>query len=297
MPFQKASKQQKYLNMCLYGPAGSGKTWTALEIAKAMGKSIAVIDTERSSAALYATDFEFDTCNLNRYSVDDYVNLINEAVAGGYDFLIIDSLSHAWEGTGGILERVEEIDKQKKYRGGMKAWNDVKPEENKLWDTILSSPIHIICTMRSKTDYETVEKNGRKVMERVGMAPIQRSGREYEFDVVGAMDIDNAMSIEKTRCSSISGKLFKKPGAEFANILAEWCGSGEERQPSVKQVLDEIAVIVRDNELDAEKVKGDYAKVYGKEIGSTTVEEALEWKGNVEDNLDEYAVRQHKETE
>ncbi|WZJ98184.1 AAA family ATPase [Pseudomonas sp. LPD2] len=71
------------------------------------------------------------------------------AEAGGYSTLIIDSYSHEWVGSGGCLEINDTIAKQR-YKGNTwSAWNETTPRHRKLVDTILTSPLHIICTMRN----------------------------------------------------------------------------------------------------------------------------------------------------
>jgi len=232
-PFQRAEKAQRPLKLALFGPSGSGKTFSALKIATAMGGTIAMIDTERASASLYAGDFEFDTVSLTTYTVDAYVDLIVQAA--GYDTLIIDSLSHAWEGPGGILDEVDRIKTRKNYRDSMRAWNDVKPVENRLWAAILDSPCNTIITMRSKTVYD-IDKDdkGKLQVEKLGLAPIQRADKEYEMDVVGRMDMDNTMIIEKTRCTALkrAGGIFKEPGENVAAILRIWLSDGKPLPPA-----------------------------------------------------------------
>lgn len=230
MAFQKAVKTQRQLRMALFGPSGSGKTYTALQLAThlvAPGQRIALVDTERSSASLYAEQFDFDVCSLTRYGVDDYLGIIREAEQAGYGFLVIDSLSHAWEGPGGILERVEDIKRQKRYSDSMRAWADIKPEENRLWDGILDAKCSIIATMRSKTAYE-IDKDdkGKLHVEKLGLAPIQRADKEYEFDLVGRMETDNTLVITKSRCAALSGGVYHKPNGNVSAIIKDWLGSG-----------------------------------------------------------------------
>lgn len=79
--------------------------------------------------------------------------------------------------------------------------------------------------MRSKQDYILVEENGKQRPQKVGMAPIQRDGFEYEFDVFLDMDIENNAIVSKTRCPALNGQVFEKPGADLAEILREWLRS------------------------------------------------------------------------
>ena len=89
MVFKKATKEQAKLRMGIIGPAGSGKTYTALITARNLvpdGK-IAVIDTERGSASKYADIFEFDVCELESFHPENYIKTIQAAEEAGYDVL------------------------------------------------------------------------------------------------------------------------------------------------------------------------------------------------------------------
>lgn len=226
MAFAKATKKQSRLRMSLFGPSGSGKTFTALSVASAFGR-IAVIDTERGSASKYADLFDFDVLELNDYGPQKFVDAIKEASGAGYNVLVIDSLSHAWSGTGGVLELVDRAAKRSQSNNKFVAWGDVTPLHNQLIDTILTAPIHIIATMRSKTEY-VLEKDdrGRTMPRKVGLAPVQRDGMEYEFDVVGEMNMDNELVVSKSRAVSLNGAVISKPGAALGETLKAWLSDG-----------------------------------------------------------------------
>lgn len=228
MPFQKATKQQAKLRMAIPGPAGSGKTYSALAIATHLGERVAVLDTEHGSASKYADLFTFDTAALDSFSIDNYISVIHEAERAGYDVLIIDSLSHAWAGKDGALEEVDRLKRASRSGDAFtQGWSVVTPKQTRLVDTILASPLHIIATLRTKTAYEIgPDKNGKIGPQKVGTAPIQRDGVEYEFDVVGEMDPDHLMRITKTRCVALTDKAFDRPGQDVADILKAWLGEG-----------------------------------------------------------------------
>jgi ABC-type dipeptide/oligopeptide/nickel transport system ATPase component len=221
--FKTAVKQEAKLRLAIAGPSGSGKTYTALAIASNLGKKVALVDTEHGSASKYADIFQFDVMEMEPpFNPDRFCKAIIEAQAGGYDVIVLDSLSHAWNGTGGLLELVDQF--ALKYKGNTYAgWKEGTPVYNKLIDTIVQSNIHVIATMRSKQDYVLeVGSDGKQHPKKVGMAPIQRDGFEYEFDVFLEMDIDNIGRIIKTRCPALTGKAFKLPGADVAGILTDW---------------------------------------------------------------------------
>jgi hypothetical protein len=225
-PFKKAAKNAIKLRMALYGPSGSGKTMTAMKFAKELGKRTAFMDGEESSALRYADLFDFDHADMQDFSVQSYIELIRSAEDAGYDTLIMD-LSPAWNGKGGLLEQVDVIQRQNKYSNSFQAWGQIKPMEQALWNAILTSRCHIIACLRSKTEY-VVEQNekGKAAPRKIGTAPVQREGLEYEFDIVGELDVDNNIIFSKTRCVNLKGKLFNKPGKDVMDIVIPWLGSG-----------------------------------------------------------------------
>ncbi len=186
--FKKAKRGLSKLRLALSGVSGSGKTYSALLLAKGLGGRIAVIDTERGSASLYA-DMpgipEFDVLELEApFSPERYVEAIRAAEDAGYDVLIIDSMTHEWTGKGGCLELVEEIAKAR-FRGNTwSAWSELTPRHRDFVDAILTSKLHVIATIRSKTETAQEEKNGRKIVQKLGMKTEQRDGTDYEFTVM-----------------------------------------------------------------------------------------------------------------
>lgn len=238
MTFQKAVKANARLRMCIAGPSGSGKTYTALAIAGQLknGGRVALVDTEHGSASKYADTFDFDVLELAPpFHPDHFCQALTEAAKAGYAVVILDSLTHAWSGTGGLLEIVDGIAARMKAPNSFAAWKDATPIQNRLVEAILTAPLHVIATMRSKQEYVlTVDERGKQIPRKVGMAPQQREGFEYEFDVFGEMDQDNTLIITKTRCPALTGCTFKKPGKDVADILNEWLRGAvvETRKPA-----------------------------------------------------------------
>ncbi|HVF09789.1 MAG TPA: ATP-binding protein [Abditibacteriaceae bacterium] len=236
MTFQKATKGSARLRMALIGAAGSGKTYTALNIAQHLGGPIAVIDTERGSASKYSDVFEFDVLELDSFSPQTYIAAIDAAAEAGYRVLIIDSLSHAWTGKEGALDQVDRVAKRSQAGNTFGAWRDVTPMHNAMVDAIIGARLHIIATMRAKTEYvqEKNEKTGKTSVRKVGMAPVQRDGLEYEFDVVADLDQDNNLLVGKTRCPALAGAVFPKAGKDIARKLSDWLSDGVAQAPSLK---------------------------------------------------------------
>jgi len=230
--FKKASRSQAKLRLGLVGPAGSGKTMTAIRIAHGLGGRVAVVDTERGSASLYAGErgLSFDVLELQTYEAELFIKAIAQAEEAGYDVLIIDSMSHAWAGKGGILEFV---DKAAKRSGGgsFSGWRDATPLHNQLVDAILTAKMHIICTLRSKVEHVIEQVNGRTQVRKVGMQPVQRDGLEYEFTVVCDVTQDHELIITKTRAAWLKDQIIREAGEDLGKQLAGWLSSGEPPAP------------------------------------------------------------------
>ncbi len=154
--------------------------------------------------------------------------LIKTAAASGYRTLILDSLSHFYTGQDGELEQVDRI-KLRLRDNGFAAWREMTPIHNRMIDAMISAPIHILVSMRVKTEWvvEKDERTGKSTPRKVGLQPVMRDGIEYEFDVCGDMDQENTLVITKSRCPKVSGGVFQKPGQEVAQVLKEWLCSGE----------------------------------------------------------------------
>ena len=225
-PFKRATKSQAKLRMAVMGPSGSGKTYTSLSVATALGK-VAVIDTEHGSASKYGDRFTFDVLELSDYHPQQYIDAIQAAGEGDYDVLVIDSLSHAWNGAGGVLEIVDRAARRSESKNTFAAWRDATPLHNQLVEALLSVPLHLITTMRSKTEYVLErDERGKMTPRKVGLAPVQREGMEYEFDVVAEMDMKNTLFITKTRIPRLAGKVIPYPDAALGETLRAWLLDG-----------------------------------------------------------------------
>ena len=226
--FRKAERKKAKLRLGLVGPAGSGKTYGALLVAMGLGGRIAMIDTENGSGDLYAGLGDYDVCTLSApYTVQKYLTAIQDAERAGYDVLIIDSLSHAWAGEGGLLDQQGKI--ADSGRGNSyTAWRQVTPWHNKLVEAMLSSSCHIIATMRAKTEYVMEENDrGKKEPRKVGMAPVQRDGMDYEFGVVFDLAANHSAQVSKDRTSLFDGRVFQL-SKETGETLRAWLETGAE---------------------------------------------------------------------
>lgn len=229
MQFQKAERKKSKLRLALTGPSGSGKTYGALLVAKGLGRKIAVIDTEKGSAALYSHLVDFDVLDLEPpYTPERYRQAVKLAVENGYGVVIIDSITHEWSGSGGCLELNEETARAK-YRGNTwSAWNETKSRHRAFIDDLLVCPAHVIVTMRSKTETAQVEVNGRKQVQKLGMKSEQNDGIEYEFTTVLDLVHDGNFALpskDRTGLFPPNSDPFKL-SENIGQNLAKWLESG-----------------------------------------------------------------------
>jgi len=241
MTFQKAERKKKKARIVLTGPSGSGKTYTALAVATGLcapGERIAFIDTERSSALMYAPsdrsktpgecEFDFDHVDLADFKPKSFLDRLEEAERGGYSVGIIDSLTHVWDGPGGFLEMQEAATKRNPKHDSFQAWGEVTPIYKRFVDRLLASPLHLIVCLRTKTDYgsEKNENTGKTKRVKLGLAPKFRPESEYEWDLVIHMDMENTGVVEKTRIGFLNKAVIPSPGTDLGVQIVNWLDSG-----------------------------------------------------------------------
>lgn len=227
MALKQAVKHQKKLRMLVTGPSGSGKTYTALAVATALakldgGKEIALYDTEAGSASLYAGRFTFLTDQIEPpFTPEKIVAALREAEMAGIGVVILDSISHAWAGEGGVLDIVNTATAASSSKSAFtQGWSKATPVQNKMIEAILRSPCHVICTARSKTEYAlSKDDRGRDKPVKLGMAPVQRPDFEYEFDIVLDMSVSHVGEVTKSRFEAVADKVVEKPGEDFAKLV------------------------------------------------------------------------------
>lgn len=238
MKIEKAQRKAAPLQIALIGMSGSGKTLGALLLAKGItndGK-VVVIDTENGTSNLYADDpmlggFSFDVIRLSPpYTVDKYIQAIELGENEGYDLIIIDSLSHQWAGQGGLLDKKTAVD-EKITASGKKSnsyqnWAPITKEHERFKAKLLHAATHLIATMRTKHEY-LLERDdtGKYTPKKIGMAPIQREGIEYEFTSVLDIQGDHTYKVSKDRT-----RQFRNGNEALSEVvgkrLREWLESG-----------------------------------------------------------------------
>lgn len=242
LQFKKAKRSQVAIKIGIGGPSGTGKTMSSLLLAYGLLKAehpewsdeecwdhICLIDTENGSGSLYTGDTVGET-HIGEYNTIDmappftptsFVDAIHMAEEHGMRVIIIDSLTHAWTGEGGSLDKQGKI--ASRSGNSYTAWREVTPEHNRLVDTMLQSKCHLIADMRAKMDYEQVKgANGKSQVKAVGMGVQMREGIEYEFTTFFMLDYEHIANATKDRTHMFDGAYFTispKTGRAFYNWL------------------------------------------------------------------------------
>jgi hypothetical protein len=224
---RKAQKQKALLRLALAGPAGSGKTMSSLKLAKGIGDKILLIDTEHHSGDLYGDLFEYDIIDLTPpYKPEKYIEAIKAGEDARYDVIIVDSLSHAWTDEGGLLDQADKL--QSGGMQGFRVWSNITPQHRRLVNAMLNCSTHLIGTMRSKQQYAMeTDDRGKTSVKKLGLAPVQREGMEYEFTVVMDIDQNHHARVSKDRTNMFHDETFMIDRTT-GERLKQWLNSGIE---------------------------------------------------------------------
>ena len=222
MKFEKAKRSKCKIKVSIAGASGSGKTYSALCVAKGMVSNlnrVAVIDTENGSSHLYSHLGDFSVLTLGApYSPEAYIMAINEAIKNGYECIIIDSLSHEWQGPGGIIDIHGQME-----GNSFTNWNKVTPRHNALIQKIVNAPVHVIATLRSKTEYIMQQKNGKSIPEKIGLKSVQRDDCEYEFTVAFELNKYHVAAVSKDRTGLFQHEPELKLSEDLGKRIIDWC--------------------------------------------------------------------------
>lgn len=268
--FKRAKKEQVWLKVLLSGASGSGKSYSALRLAKGIaekcGSDIAYIGTEGSRDKYYSSSFEYDLLQLEEpFSIDKYIEAIDEAVRAGYKVLIIDSLTHEWLWLNDTHDKMP--------GNSFQNWGKLKPKHRAFMDKILTCPIHIIATSRSKDEWvlETDSK-GRSVPKKVGLGSQQDKNITYEYTVSLVIEQDTHVAhADKDNTKIFDGRydvLTEKDGA----ALYDWANDSD-IPPTVKEPV-KYEEVDTDPEDELKLIKTDIIKLAG-ELGGTKNEQLM----------------------
>jgi hypothetical protein len=233
LQLRKATRKKAKIRLGLSAVSGGGKTYSAILIAKGLCgdlSKVAIIDTENGSADLYAHLGDFNVLPLTApFSPERYIEAIKSCEKAGMEVIIIDSITHEWDGKGGCLEIVESLG------GKYQDWARVTPRHQEFVTAILHSPCHIITTVRRKQDYEmTKDNSGKLKVEKAGLKEITREGFEYELTANLEIDQRHNAKASKDRTGLFMGKPEFVPSEKTGEMIAEWCESGEDIPVTIK---------------------------------------------------------------
>jgi hypothetical protein len=239
MELRQAQRKQAKIKLALQSLSGGGKTYSALLLASGMTEwsKIAVIDTE-NSANLYADLGDYNVLQLSKpFTPERYIKAIEVCEQAGMEVIIIDSASLEWDGSGGILDLHAAM-----TGNSFTNWNKVTPRHNAFVQKIVQSEVHIIATIRTKTDYTLTDKNGKMVPEKIGLKGIQRDGIDYEFTIVFDLDIKHNAVATKDR----TGLFMDKPEGiitpEYGKRILQWCNTGTGIDEVIRQIKTATSV-------------------------------------------------------
>ncbi|AAU25083.1 AAA family ATPase [Bacillus licheniformis] len=270
-----AQREKEKAIVGFIGPSGSGKTAGALLVAygmmreaypdasdKEVWSKIGVVDTEHRRAKLYA-NLQFDDVRIGSfkhidftppYTTERYQMALEAIKEAGAEVVIIDSLSHNWAGEGGIVEKHGEM-----QGNSFQNWGKLAPETTKLIKTLTQNDVHILATLRTKTEY-VVEPNseGKMAPRKVGTKPVQKDEMEYEFMLNFNIGIDHLAETSKDNTRMFEGSSFKL-NPEVGRKLYQWLELGidvkAEEEAERIRLIDEIKTIVAGNETAAQMIE------------------------------------------
>ncbi len=252
MQLRTSERKSAKIRLSLQGPSGSGKTFSSLQLAYGLvgdWKKIAVIDTENGSADLYSELGTYYVLAITEpYNPERYIEAIKLCESNGIECIIIDSISHEWNGKGGCLEIHEKTTAAMRIPNSFTSWAQVSPRHQSFIDAILQCCSHVITTIRSKTDYVITERNGKQVPVKMGMAPVTRDGFEYEVTI--SLDIDNEhfASCSKDRTNLFAGKPKFQISIETGKLIKAWCNAAVTIE-YVKQLINNAITMDELNKL------------------------------------------------
>ena len=253
--FKKAVREDIWLKTLLIAPSGGGKSYSALRmatgVANAMTKDfgneerIAFIGTEQKRDLYYADEFDYDILQLNKpFTPESYIDAIDQALDGGYKIIVIDSLTHEWKGTGGVLEIHSKIP-----GNSYTAWGKVTPRHEAFLDKIIDSQAHIFATVRGKDKYTVEEVNGKSVPVKIALGYEQREGLEYlftcSFNIDQNTNIADSVKDNTHLFESMNKVLDEKDGVR----LYDWAkGADQSAIDEIKKSVEDGKKIMKENE-------------------------------------------------
>ncbi|NPC94812.1 AAA family ATPase [Bacillus sp. WMMC1349] len=270
-----AQREKEKAIVGFIGPSGSGKTAGALLVAygmmreaypeasdKEVWSKVGVVDTEHRRAKLYA-NLQFEDVRIGSfkhidftppYTTERYQMAVEAIKNAGAEVVVIDSLSHNWQGEGGIVETHGSMS-----GNSFQNWGKLAPETTKLIKTLTQNDVHILATLRTKTEYVVEpDHNGKMAPRKVGTKPVQKDEMEYEFMLNFNIDVDHMAATSKDNTRMFEGSSIKI-NPEVGRKLYQWLELGidvkAEEEAERTRLIDEIKTIVAGSEQAAQMIE------------------------------------------
>jgi len=244
MNIVKANRTQSKIRLGLIGPSGSGKTYSALLMAFGLCQSwekIVVIDTESNSAHLYSDLGNYSVISLTKpFSPERYMQALELCEQGKFEVAIVDSVSHSWDGEGGLLDIHSNM-----AGNSFQLWNRLKPRYNRFIQSILDSSMHVICTLRSKVEYVVSMKDGKQIPQKLGLKAIGQDGFDYELSIVLDLDIKHYATSSKDRTGLFVNTPPFIPSEKTGARIKKWC----EMTMSQADIMEKIESCTSEEEI------------------------------------------------
>lgn len=263
--FAPAKREQVSLLIALAGASGSGKTYSALRLAKGMAPAgkIAFIDTEARRGLHYAEEFEFLHSDMRPpFRPANFIEGIRAAEDAGAEVVIIDSFSHEYDGQGGITEWADEIEAAGTKSPGN--WKVPKAAHKKLMNALLQCRASIIFCLRADEKIRIARENGKTIVEPLGWMPICEKRFMFEMtasftltpDKPGIPHFDLPHKLQRQHRGMFTDT--KPIGEDSGAALAEWARGGGPA-PTAAPSTTEKGVTELDADLAAAAAKGTEA--------------------------------------
>lgn len=225
---RKAKREGARVVLALAGISGGGKTYTALQIAYGLtggdANKIGLLDTENRRGSLYADAIKNKDGQVQEFWIGDldapfspqrYIDAIHEFQAAGIEVLVVDSITHEYEGTGGI-EEIATIDPANGMQRKIPAWNKAKAEHKRFMNALLQSDMHVIVCVRAREKVELVKVNGKTEYRPLGVLPVQE--KNFMFEMTASMMLwDSGRQRQVMKCPKELEPIFGECGQDFHN--------------------------------------------------------------------------------
>jgi hypothetical protein len=235
---RKATRKKAKIRLGLSAVSGGGKTFSSLLIAHGLcgdWNKIAIIDTENNSADLYSHLGDYNVLPLTApFAPEKYIDAIHQCEQAGMEVIIIDSITHEWDGKGGCLEILDSLG------GKFQDWARITPRHQSFIDAILQSPCHMITTVRRKQDKQMVQDGNKTKVEKAGLKEVTREGFEYELTVNLELDQRHNATASKDRTGLFMGKPAFTPTVDTGKMIVEWCEDGVDVVTAIKEAIEKL---------------------------------------------------------